>query len=412
MATLVATEEFPFNVTVTPKVSAPAVVKANKLANGVQVVTRTNNSSTVSLKFAVLGGSSTEGAAKGAAHFLSHAALAGTQNSTGLQLVKHLESLGASFESHADREKIVYDVRVLPDKAEAVIEAVVSAIASPPHAPYLLEEVRAKAQVDYNKFAVDRSAQLQELLFEAAYGDSPLGSSRFASNLKKLSVADVLKYRATHFVRGNVVVVGNGIGQEQLEAAINKSVTALPDGPAVALPASTYVGGDVKVRTDLDGASLFGLAFPVPSGDASKPFKILNALIGEKLASQNVCAKNFIHSFAAGGIFGVEAGAPQHLQLVADELKAIAAKSPSIDAIKQKLTLEHFLALEGADSTGSLLAAHQRGVAAPAAGDLRNVTPEAVSAAAAATLKANPSYVVLGATTGTPTFAAISKLLR
>lgn len=76
------------------------------------------------------------------------------------------------------------------------------------------------------------------------------------------------------------------------------------------------------------------------------------------------------------------------------------------------MTLEHFLALEGADSTGSLLCAHQRGVAAPAAGDLRNVTPEAVSAAAAAALKANPSYAVLGATTGTPTFAAISKLLR
>ncbi len=109
-----------------------------------------------------------------------------------------------------------------------------------------------------------------QLLFEAAYGESPLGSSRLAPNLKKLTVADVLKYRAAHFVRGNVVVVGNGIGQEQLEAAINKSVAALPEGPAVALPASAYVGGDVKVRTDLDGASLFGLAFPVPAGDASK----------------------------------------------------------------------------------------------------------------------------------------------
>lgn len=26
-----------------------------------------------------------------------------------------------------------------------------------------LEEIRAKAQIDYNKFAVDRSAQLQEV---------------------------------------------------------------------------------------------------------------------------------------------------------------------------------------------------------------------------------------------------------
>jgi hypothetical protein len=76
------------------------------------------------------------------------------------------------------------------------------------------------------------------------------------------------------------------------------------------------------------------------------------------------------------------------------------------------LTLESFLALEGAHSTGSLLSAHVRGVAAPAAGDLRNVTPEAVSAAAVATLKSNPSFVVLGSTSGTPTLAAITKLLR
>lgn len=178
-----------------------------------------------------------------------------------------------------------------------------------------------------------------QLLFEAAYGESPLGASKFAANLKKLSVADVLQYRAAHFVRGNVVVVGNGIAQEQLEAALNKSVSVLPEGPAAALPGSAYVGGDVKVRTDLDGASYFGLAFPVPAGDAGKAYKVLNALVGEKLASQKVNAKNFIHTFAGttGGIFGVEASAPQHLQLVADELKAIAAKSPEIDAIKHKV---------------------------------------------------------------------------
>lgn len=179
-----------------------------------------------------------------------------------------------------------------------------------------------------------------QLLFEAAYGESPLGASKFAANLKKLSVADVLQYRAAHFVRGNVVVVGNGVAQEQLEAALNKSVSALPEGPAAALPGSAYVGGDIKVRSDLDGASYFGLAFPVPAGDAGKAYKVLNALVGEKLASQKVNAKNFIHTFAGttGGIFGVEASAPQHLQLVADELKAIAAKSPEIEAIKQKVS--------------------------------------------------------------------------
>ncbi len=43
MTTLVATEEFPYNVTVTPKASTPTVIKSGKMANGVQVVSRTNN---------------------------------------------------------------------------------------------------------------------------------------------------------------------------------------------------------------------------------------------------------------------------------------------------------------------------------------------------------------------------------
>lgn len=38
--------------------------------------------------------------------------------------------------------QIVYNVRVLPDKAEAAIEAVVSAIASPPHAAYVVSSFR------------------------------------------------------------------------------------------------------------------------------------------------------------------------------------------------------------------------------------------------------------------------------
>lgn len=59
--------------------------------------------------------------------------------------------------------QIVYDVKVLPDKVDAAVEAIVSAIASPPHASYVLEEVRPKAQLDYNKFAVDTSAQVQEV---------------------------------------------------------------------------------------------------------------------------------------------------------------------------------------------------------------------------------------------------------
>lgn len=119
-------------------------------------------SQTVNLQFAVVGGSSTETAAqKGAAHFLSVAAYAGNKKNTGLRFVRFLESLGAEFSATADREKIVYNVSVLSDKVEPVFAALVSAISSPPHAGYILDEVRENAALAYADFNSCPTAQLQ-----------------------------------------------------------------------------------------------------------------------------------------------------------------------------------------------------------------------------------------------------------
>jgi predicted Zn-dependent peptidase len=130
MATLVATEEYPIKASVTPKPSAPVVIKSNKLASGIQSVSRESSSPVrfsesfaisrrhavfivctqfVALKVAVVGGSSAEGKnAKGAAHFLSKAAFAGSGSHSGLSLVHALESLGANIHAYADKEKVYY----------------------------------------------------------------------------------------------------------------------------------------------------------------------------------------------------------------------------------------------------------------------------------------------------------------
>ena len=108
-------------------------------------------------------------------------------------------------------------------------------------------------------------------MHEAAFGEaSALGSSQFATNLKKLSLAETLQFRAANFVRGNVVVAANGISQDRLNGALNKSSSVIPAGKASAPASSAFVGGEVKVRTDLDGSSRLGLAFAVPAGDAGE----------------------------------------------------------------------------------------------------------------------------------------------
>lgn len=109
---------------------------------------------------------------------------------------------------------------------------------------------------------------VEQLVQEAAFGeDSPLGAPRLASKAKKLSVDQVLEYRTARFVRGNLVVAANGISQANLDATLSKHAGVVPAGSAPAVPPSPYKGGEVKVRTDLDGTSRLGLAFPVPAGE-------------------------------------------------------------------------------------------------------------------------------------------------
>jgi hypothetical protein len=76
-----------------------------------------------------------------------------------------------------------------------------------------------------------------------------------------------------------------------------------------------------------------------------------------------------------------------------------------------QLTLDYFLSLEGGCSATQLLDAHLRGQNPQTAGDYRKVTADEVRNAAAAALKTTPAYAVLGATAGTPSLAAISKML-
>jgi len=74
--------------------------------------------------------------------------------------------------------------------------------------------------------------------------------------------------------------------------------------------------------------------------------------------------------------------------------------------------LDNFIALEGEKTTESLLTSYLLGLDAVSSFDVRAVTSDSVSAAAASVLASVPSYAVLGTTAGTPSYATINKLLK
>eukprot|EP00286_Rhodomonas_abbreviata_P028184 CAMPEP_0181312168 /NCGR_PEP_ID=MMETSP1101-20121128/13543_1 /TAXON_ID=46948 /ORGANISM="Rhodomonas abbreviata, Strain Caron Lab Isolate" /LENGTH=390 /DNA_ID=CAMNT_0023418981 /DNA_START=121 /DNA_END=1293 /DNA_ORIENTATION=+ len=388
-----ATVEFPFDVTLAPLAAAAAEFKSATLACGIPTMTRNYNASTVSVDIAVGGGSGTESAEqKGAAHMISTAAFAGDFG--GVDLVRNLERMGATFGSRSDKEQIVYTLKVSPTHAEDAIAAVMQDVIAHAPEPYVYQENKAFTQVHYDKFAGNHSAQLHELVHEAAFGEeSGLGSSMFAANLNKLGMGAVEAYRAAHFVRSNLSVAASGMSQERLAEVVQRCAETIPEGAAAKPTTCAYTGGSAQKRADMDGNSVLGLAFPVPAGAAAKPYAVLQALLGSKMS-----ASTFMYTFggSTGGLMGVEAcgsaaSASADLAAAVSELKAIAAKCPEIEGAKNKVALDSFLALEGDATAHALLSAHSRGVDATSAGDVRSVTAAEVSAAATAALKATPA---------------------
>lgn len=378
-----------------------AVVSHSMLDNGVQIVTSDSASPTVGLKFALIGGSSTEKACqKGAAQFLAAAAFSGSAKTSGLRIVRFLESKGARFSASADREKISYDVTVLPEHVDEVVGSILSAIATGPHAPYVFEEARENVALSHGQYASRCGFGLSELLVEAAYGEGSAYGSPLFGNYTKLSVDSIMEYRNAHFTQENLIVVGSGVSQEVLKASVAKHAAAVAKGAAVALPALKYIGGDLKVRADLGGKTQMALGFPVSNGNASK---VLVHALDSALKHKKIHAKTCLQTFAQGGLLAIHAhgcatSSLSSLQAAVAELKALSSAEDFYGAAAA-VTLDQLAPFEG-HATCQLLCAHVSGKAAQA--DARTVTKKDVQDAAKAVLASKPTFVTYGATAGTP----------
>lgn len=244
-----------------------------------------------------------------------------------------------------------------------------------------------------------------------------MGQSWLASKIDKVDTSAVVDYRAANYKTGNLVVSATGISHDKLKQYVECYFSSLPKGESKT-PAAPYVGGDIKVRADLDGETYLGLAFPTPAGEASKPYSVLYNLLSSKISAMKLphgALTPFYTQYSTGGLIGFTAkGSPSaaagYLEAGVAELKA-ASKTPS-DSGKVRAALAAFSQLEGESSANVLLSAAISGVAPAALIDTRTVTASAVASAASAALSAQPAYAVYGATAGTPSASSVAKMLK
>mmetsp|Transcript_5307 Transcript_5307/g.5807 ORF Transcript_5307/g.5807 Transcript_5307/m.5807 type:complete len:438 (+) Transcript_5307:66-1379(+) len=411
------TEEHTFKQAAPTQLTVPSV-QNNKLENGLKFTARSRDSGIVNLRFAVLGGSSTESAKqKGAAQFLAASAFTGNNQNSGLRVVRYLESLGATFNATADREKIVYEVSVLADQVDSAVSVVLSSIASPPLYNHVFEEHRPTVQLFYDALREEPTKFLNELVHEAAFGETTgFGSSVYAEDLNNLKVADILAYRGAHFVKENLVVAVDGVSSEEFKKILTAYAGQVPSGSAQAVGEANFVGGEVKVRNSSVGTSHVALAFGIPAGPAGKAYEVLNATLASRLQKKKVCASTFQNKYHNGGFFGLQtrgeaSDIDRILRASVDELKAIASDASAAETAKVQVGVNNFSGLDSKNGADALLNAYLAGTDVNAFLDTRAVTAQQVSDAAKAVLKSTPAYAVFGATTGTPSLTTVTKIL-
>lgn len=414
--------DVPLRTSVDPAPLYAPTVTSSTLSNGASLVARNCPADNVSLKFALSCGSRHElFPEKGAAHLLAHAAFAGTQNESGLRLMRSLENHGCVVGASANREQIVYSVNAPAEFVDFAIEKVTEAVYSPPKYSHSIEERKSAAALDYDTLKSCPQTALTELLHEAAYGDgTPMGSSLFANDLKKLDVGDVMEYRLRNFKTNNLTVLANGLALNSLESSVKGFLSSSEAVPVTNIP-SGYVGGTARMRADLGGDTHLAIAFPAPSGAAGKAYTILKEVLDSRLRNSNSAgshASAFSIPYSDGGLVGVycaassATGADELVAKVVKELKAIAS-SCDVGSATNKVTLSNMLALEGGCSAADLmLAAKVQGLDISEYADVRNVSSKDVSEAAATALKSNPAVAVLGSTYGLQSFDNIKASLQ
>lgn len=398
---MVATEMFAHhNIAVEHSTPKSPEIKDSKTSNGIRVVTLDNGAPSVGLSISVAGGSRAESNSEsGFSHLLSHVAFNGSANSSPLKMIRDLQNAGATLSSSATRESITYSVNCTDDHVHGVLAAVADHIANPVNHEkyYTVSENLDGAKITTTAHAANGDAQLDDLLHEAAYGEnSPLGKPVNNASALKADVCDIMAFRSRQFVAGNIVVTASGVSHENFKSAVNGAFTSL-SGTATAVDSSPYIGGDIKVRTDLNGMSHAGIAFPVPGGAGAGAY----AVLANHLSSVSGIFP-FHHQYSDSGIFGFRcAGTPTetaaYLEAGIHALKASGSASSKAAALN---------IIDAGDSAGHLMKATLTGVPVNAT---HKASPGDVANAAKAALASKPAYAVYGATSGTASYADVLK---
>lgn len=189
--------------------------KLKTFKNGLRVVTiPMKDNPTVTVLVLVGAGSDYETKnINGISHFLEHMCFKGTQKRPSSRIISHeLDALGCQYNAFTSHEFTGYYAKGDAKHFSKIFDIVTDIYLNPTLPEVEMEKEKGVIIEEMNMYEDIPQAQVQDLLAETLYGDQPAGWKIVGpkENIKNMKREDFIKYRKTHYLASNTVIVVSG----------------------------------------------------------------------------------------------------------------------------------------------------------------------------------------------------------
>jgi ubiquinol-cytochrome c reductase core subunit 2 len=394
---------------------------------GVKVAALDYNQPTSAVSVLVKAGSRFE-PKPGVAHALKNFTFKSTSNRSALGTVRESELYGGVLSASLSREYLALTAEFLRGDEPFFVDLLTSFLTSAKFTRHEFEEyVLPIVESDGQAAAADPATHALELAHALAFR-SGLGASLFAPTHNTLTVADVKSFASSAFTKGNIAVLGTGIGQDTLTKLVETSLAGAQSSASASTPASQYFGGETRVESSEGPQTAFigfgntGSPSPelatlaahlssTPSVKWSQGLSPLASAIPEGTSVEPVYL-----SYSDANLFGLLVQGQTATQVRAagevavKALKSAAAtggvKGPDLKKAIAKAKFSTASALDSRDGVlaalGSKLLSGSDTSIATTLASFDGLTPSSFSKVAATLVSSKPTFVVVGDTQALP----------
>ena len=323
------------------------------------------------------------GASFGSTHFLEHLLFKGTPSRSALDIAIAFDAVGGESNAVTAKEYTCYYAKVQDRHLDMAVDTIADMVTSSLIDPGEFETERGVILEELSMAEDDPSDVASERLFEAVFGDHPLGrpiggdAQTIGSATREAVVAH---YRANYRPRDLVVTAAGAVDHAEVVRRVTAALGSAGwdlDTPGVPVPRRSTERADlapgiplVTVRRPTEQVNILaGVPGLVASDERRTTLAVLNSILGGGMSSRlfqeirerrglAYAVYSYAPSYSDGGLVGLYAGcSPAKSAEVAEvlmaELRAVGSGGVTLEEVERahgQLSGGSALALEDSDS--------------------------------------------------------------